>query len=79
MEHKNCCIVSVTVFLTGQPAPMEPGASLLAPGNGRWWVINVKSRACAGSKQLPLKLVIHADRLRQSNTRRQLGGGDLAG
>lgn len=37
---------------------------------GRWWVINVESRACAGSRQLPLKLVIHADRLRQSNTKK---------
>lgn len=82
MAHKNCCIVSLTVFLlllyvNGVNNQLLEPQLVWAPGHGRWWVINVKRRACAGSRQqaaskLPLKLVIHADRLRQSNTRRQL-------
>lgn len=77
LQHKNCCIVQVDKggrIREGEGVEWEqPLLTLpwsLAGNAGRWWVINVESRACAGSRQLPLKLVIHADRLRQSNTKK---------
>jgi len=66
---------------SGIRAPRELGCAysfwLEVPGLlRRWWVINVERRAAALA-QTPLKLVIHADRLRQSNTRRHKLGSCL--